>query len=56
VANERDQLPAEDGQPAVATHGADLPQPIADPDQLARLNIHRRGRLGGVLHEYERAA
>jgi transposase InsO family protein len=33
-----------------------LPKPITDPDQLARLNIHRRDRLGGVLHEYEHAA
>lgn len=33
-----------------------LPAPITDPDQLARLNIHRRDRLGGVLHEYEHAA
>src|SRR5947207_9408426 len=33
-----------------------LPEPITDPDQLARLNIHRRIRLGGVLHEYEHAA
>jgi hypothetical protein len=33
-----------------------LPKPITDPDQLARLNIHRRDRLGGFLHEYEHAA
>jgi hypothetical protein len=33
-----------------------LPEPIADPDQLARLNIHRHDCLGGVLHEYEHAA
>ncbi|MFU8849502.1 integrase core domain-containing protein [Micromonospora sp. SL1-18] len=33
-----------------------LPEPITDPNQLARLNIHRRDRLGGVLHEYEHAA
>jgi putative transposase len=35
---------------------APLPQPIADPDRLAHLNIRRRSRLGGVLHEYEHAA
>jgi putative transposase len=35
---------------------APLPEPIADPARLARLNIHRRDRLGGVLHEYEHAA
>jgi len=33
-----------------------LPESITDPDQLARLNIHRRDRLGGDLHEYEHAA
>jgi len=33
-----------------------LPEPITDPDHLARLNIHRRDRLGGILHEYEHAA
>ena len=33
-----------------------LPEPITDQDQLARLNIHRHDRLGGVLHEYEHAA
>lgn len=35
---------------------APLPEPITDPDRLARLNIHRRDRLGGILHEYEHAA
>ncbi|MFC7535558.1 integrase core domain-containing protein [Actinoplanes sp. GCM10030250] len=35
---------------------APLPEPITDPDRLARLNIHRRNRLGGILHEYEHAA
>jgi putative transposase len=33
-----------------------LPEPITDPDQLARINVHRHDRLGGVLHEYEHAA
>jgi transposase InsO family protein len=33
-----------------------LPEPITDPDTITRLDIHRRDRLGGVLHEYERAA
>jgi transposase InsO family protein len=33
-----------------------LPPPIADPDMLAHLNIRRRDRLGGILHEYEHAA
>ncbi|MFV2013559.1 MULTISPECIES: integrase core domain-containing protein [unclassified Micromonospora] len=35
---------------------APLPEAITDPDCLARLNIHRRDRLGGILHEYEHAA
>jgi putative transposase len=33
-----------------------LPAPIADRDNLARLDIRRRDRLGGILHEYEHAA
>jgi putative transposase len=35
---------------------APLPEPITKPDQLAQLRIHRRDRLGGLLHEYEHAA
>jgi transposase InsO family protein len=35
---------------------APLPEPIADRDRLAQLNIHRRDRLGGILHEYQHAA
>jgi transposase InsO family protein len=35
---------------------APLPEPITDPDRLADLNIHRRDRLGGILHEYRHAA
>jgi putative transposase len=33
-----------------------LPPPTTDPDQIARLDIRRRQRLGGILHEYEHAA
>jgi transposase len=33
-----------------------LPAPIAGRDNLARLDIRRRDRLGGILHEYEHAA
>jgi putative transposase len=33
-----------------------LPPPITDPEQIIRLNIRRRDRLGGLLHEYEHAA
>jgi putative transposase len=35
---------------------APLPEPITDPARLVQLNIHRRDRVGGVLHEYEHAA
>jgi putative transposase len=35
---------------------APLPAPITDSDRLIHLNIHRRDRLGGILHEYEHAA
>ncbi|MEV6229789.1 integrase core domain-containing protein [Saccharopolyspora shandongensis] len=33
-----------------------LPQPITDPEQMTHLDIRRRDRLGGILHEYEHAA
>jgi hypothetical protein len=33
-----------------------LPTPIADPHKIAHLNIRRRDRLGGILHEYQHAA
>jgi transposase InsO family protein len=33
-----------------------LPKPITEPDRLDRLDIRRRGRLGGLLHEYAHAA
>jgi putative transposase len=33
-----------------------LPPPITDLDQIAHLDIRRRQRLGGILHEYEHAA
>jgi transposase InsO family protein len=33
-----------------------LPEPITDPDVLTHLNVHRRDRLGGLLHEYRNAA
>ncbi|WP_323374177.1 integrase core domain-containing protein [Plantactinospora alkalitolerans] len=35
---------------------APLPEPITAPDRIARLNIHRRDRLAGTIHEYEHAA
>jgi hypothetical protein len=35
---------------------AALPKPITDPHRLAHLNIQRRDRLAGILHEYEHAA
>ncbi|WP_405930275.1 integrase core domain-containing protein [Streptomyces sp. NBC_00827] len=33
-----------------------LPAPITDPEQINRLDIRRRDRLGGILHEYQHAA
>ncbi|WP_406038362.1 integrase [Micromonospora sp. NBC_00898] len=33
-----------------------LPAQVTDPDKLARLDIRRRNRLGGIHHEYEHAA
>jgi putative transposase len=33
-----------------------LPAPITDRENLARLDVRRRDRLGGILHEYEHAA
>ncbi|MFI7455364.1 integrase core domain-containing protein [Nonomuraea sp. NPDC049714] len=33
-----------------------VPDPITDPERITDLNIRRRDRLGGVLHEYSHAA
>ena len=33
-----------------------LPVPLVSPGQIASLDIRRRDRLGGVLHEYRQAA
>ncbi|MFI9172408.1 integrase core domain-containing protein [Streptomyces lincolnensis] len=33
-----------------------LPAPIEDPDRIAHLDIRRRARLGGTLHEYQHTA
>lgn len=33
-----------------------LPAPIEDPDRIVHLDIRRRARLGGTLHEYQHAA
>ncbi len=33
-----------------------LPRSLPETDIAARLRVHRRDRLGGVLHEYEHAA
>ncbi|MFF3055994.1 integrase core domain-containing protein [Streptomyces sp. NPDC057909] len=32
------------------------PEPITEPDRLTHLDIRRRERLGGILHEYQHAA
>ncbi|MFH8387983.1 integrase, partial [Kitasatospora sp. NPDC018058] len=33
-----------------------LPEPIDNPERIARLDIRRPDRLGGLLHEYRHAA
>jgi len=33
-----------------------LPEPMTDPEQTARLDVRRRDRIGGILHEYRHAA
>ncbi|WP_164836480.1 integrase core domain-containing protein, partial [Actinacidiphila soli] len=33
-----------------------VPEPITEPDRVDRLDVHRRDRLGGTLHEYAHAA
>ncbi|WUH90246.1 integrase core domain-containing protein [Streptomyces sp. NBC_00433] len=33
-----------------------LPEPTSLPDNTRRLEVHRRDRLGGTLHEYQHAA
>ena len=33
-----------------------LPEPITDPARILRLDLRRRDRLGGILHEYQHAA
>ncbi|MFD9515335.1 integrase core domain-containing protein [Streptomyces mirabilis] len=33
-----------------------LPMPIANLEQITHLDIRRRQRLGGILHEYQHAA
>ena len=33
-----------------------LPGPITDPERIAHLDVRRRDRLGGALHEYRHAA
>ena len=33
-----------------------LPEPITDPERIARLDVRRRDRLGGTLHEYRNTA
>jgi putative transposase len=32
-----------------------LPPPIDDPDKIVHLDVRRRDRLGGILHEYKHA-
>ncbi|MDF3294436.1 integrase core domain-containing protein [Streptomyces silvisoli] len=32
------------------------PEPITEPHRLTHLDVHRRDRLGGILHEYQHTA
>ncbi|MEU1630319.1 integrase core domain-containing protein [Streptomyces sp. NPDC020096] len=47
-------------RPHRALHSAaplrSVPELIRDHDRLDRLDVHRRDRLGGILHEYAHAA
>jgi putative transposase len=43
--------------PSPAPHRCSpLPEPITDTAQFRHLDIHRRDRLNGILHEYQHAA
>jgi hypothetical protein len=33
-----------------------LPEPVTEPATLRHLNIRRHDRLGGLLHDYQKAA
>ncbi|AQW48387.1 integrase [Streptomyces hygroscopicus] len=33
-----------------------LPPPITDPERIARLDVRRRARISGILHEYQHVA
>uniref|UniRef100_UPI000B2CFB5B integrase core domain-containing protein n=1 Tax=Streptomyces sp. SPMA113 TaxID=913267 RepID=UPI000B2CFB5B len=33
-----------------------LPAPVVQPDRLAHLDVHRRDRISGILHEYHHVA
>ncbi|WP_066374638.1 integrase core domain-containing protein [Herbidospora mongoliensis] len=41
---------------AQATPLRAVPVPITDPERITNLNIRRRDRLSGILHEYQHAA
>ena len=46
-------------RPHRSLNGAPLqpaPEPLTEPSRLDQLDIRRRDRLGGVLHEYQHAA
>lgn len=49
-----------DHRPHRALHSAaplrPVPEPITGPARLDRIHVHRRDRLGGILHEYAHAS
>lgn len=50
--------PAKRTRTSSTTHNrcVPLPLPLADPDVIGRLEVRRRDRSGGVVHEYDQAA
>ena len=42
--------------PSAAAPLRPLPEPITDPERIAHLDVRRRDRLDGTLHEYRHAA
>ncbi|WP_456302776.1 hypothetical protein [Streptomyces mirabilis] len=50
------RLPSTAQSPGTSRAAAPLPAPINVPEQIGHLEVRRRDRLGGTLHEYQPAA